>query len=89
MRWRGGTNAPMLTRASDSYPAPVRGSSSVRRVPEGRYLASRTAADLGVAPRPANPIRLGRGGKMTIIFTVSAVSLTVTLTFRFHRRRKR
>ena len=26
---------------------------------------------------------------MTIILTVSAVSLTVTLTFRFHRRRKR
>jgi len=42
-------------------------------------LASRTAADLGSQPRPANPIRLGRGGKVTVTLTVSAVLLTVTL----------
>ena len=55
------------------------GSSFCTAGAKGTLLASRTAADLGSQPRPANPIRFGRGGKVTVTLTVSAVLLTVTL----------
>jgi len=55
------------------------GSSFCTAGAKGTLLASRTAADLGSQPRPANPIRLGRGCKVTVTLTASAVLLTVTL----------